>query len=122
MTGCGEEEDTFKDSLTFGTGITGTGFTLAGEATTFSLAALGGGSIWFRLESAADIDGRFVRLYTDDLTNKDYTAVQETGHLTLSSFPVTNPGTYQVKAYYVKTVVDIGEETLVAASTLTINP
>ena len=58
MTGCGEE-DAFKDSLTFGTGITGTGFTLVGEANNFSLATMGGNSLWFRLESAADIDGRF---------------------------------------------------------------
>jgi hypothetical protein len=117
--GCGTQDD-FKDSLTFGTGITGTGFTLTGEATSFSLATLAGGQLWFRLESAADIDGRFVRLYFNGVTNKDYTAVQKTGHITLSSFPVTTAGTYQVKGYYVQTVIDIGKETAVASNTFTL--
>jgi len=121
LASCGDQ-DSFKDSLTFGTGITGTGFTLAGEGTTFSLKELKGGPIWFRLESAADIDGRFVRLYFNDITNKDYTAVQKYGHITLSSFAATNAGTYKVKGYYVQTVIDIGKETLVAGSTLNITP
>jgi hypothetical protein len=121
ITGCGEP-DAFKDSLTFGTGITGTGFTLVGESTTFSLATLGGKPLWFRLESAADLDGRFVRLYTDGITNKDFTDVQKTGHITLSNYPVTNAGTYQVKGYYVQTIIDIGKETLVAGNTITVTP
>ncbi len=84
-----------------------------------------GGAGWFsvcRLESAADIDGRFVRLYTNDITNKDYPAVQETGHITLSNYPVTNAGTYLVKAFYVQTIIDIGEETLIATNTITVTP
>lgn len=120
--GCGGDEDSFQDSLTFGTGITGTGFTLTGEATSFSLAALGGNPLWFRLESAADIDGRFVRLYFNDITNKDFTAVQPYGHIVLASFPVTTAGTYVVKAFHVQTVIDIGKETFVAQKTLTLTP
>jgi hypothetical protein len=119
--GCGTQ-DSFKDSLTFGTGITGTGFTLTGEATTFSLQTLAGGQVWFRLESVADLDGRFVRLYFNGITNKDYTAVQKYGHITLASFPATTAGTYEVKGYYVQTVIDIGKETLVASNTFTLTP
>jgi hypothetical protein len=118
---CGGDGD-YQDSLTFGTGVTGTGFTLAGEATSFSLQALKGNPIWFRLESAADINSRFVRLYFNDVTNKDYTAVQKYGHITLSNFPVTTVGSFSVKAYYVETVIDIGQETLIATNTLSVTP
>lgn len=123
MVGCGDAgQSSFTNSLRFGTGIEGTGFTLSGEATSFSQADLMGKSLWFRLESSADIDGRFVRLYFDNLTNKDFTAVQATGHITLANFSLTNPGTYQVTGYYVETVIDIGKETLVAEANLTLTP
>lgn len=122
LAACGGDGDSFSNKLTFGTGITGTGFTLTGEASSFSLAALGGQPVWFRLESAEDINKRFVRLYFDDITNKDFTAVQDYGHIVLSSFPVSNAGTFQVKGYYVETVIDIGDETLIASAPLTITP
>ncbi len=121
LTACGDE-DTFTNRLAFGTGISGTGFTLTGEAKTFSLSALGGRTLWFRLESKEDIDGRFVRLYFDDLTNKDFTPPQPNGHLLLANFAVTNTGTFNVKAFHVKTVIDIGKETLVASSSLQLTP
>jgi len=38
----------------------------------------------------------------------------------LSQLAVSTPGTYEVKAYLVQTVVDIGKETLVASKTLTL--
>ena len=122
--GCGDPDpqESFSNSLRFGTGLGGNGFDLVGEAKTFSLAKLDGKPLYFRLESVEDIDGRFVRLYFDDLTNKDFTAVQEYGHITLSSFAVTNAGTYDVKGFYVQTVIDIGKETLVASATLGVTP
>ncbi len=117
-----EDGDSFQNSLRFGTGLAGTGFTLTGEATSFSLAELGGNSLWFRLESAEDIDKRFVRLYFNDITNKDFTPPQEYGHIMLATFSMEDPGTYEVKAHYVETVVDIGKETFIASKTLTITP
>jgi hypothetical protein len=114
--------DSFSDSLTFGTGIGGNGFDLVGEDTTFSLQDLVGGRLSFRLESEADIDSRFVRLYFNDISNVDFSAPQTYGHIFLSSFPVLYPGTYRVKAYYVNTVIDIGVETWVASETITVTP
>lgn len=120
LSACGDDE-TFSNSLVFGTGLDQTGFKLVGEAKTFSLSATGG-TLWFRLESKEDIDGRAVRLYFDDLTNKDFTPPQATGHITLANFSVSNEGTFNVKAFYVKTVIDIGEETLIASQTLELTP
>ncbi|MFA6032543.1 MAG: hypothetical protein WC889_06560 [Myxococcota bacterium] len=119
LAGCGSQNQ-FTNSLTFGTGIGGNGFSLVGESTSFSLKALAGNPIYFRLESEADVDGRFLRLYFNDIYNKDYTLPQSYGHITLSSFPITNTGTYVIKAYYVKTVIDIGQETWITTSTITV--
>ena len=120
LVACGEG-DSFSNSLRFGTGVAAPDyFTLVGESSSFSLAALGDSPVWFRLESAEDINKRFVRLYFDDITNKDFTPPQDYGHIMLSSFSVSNPGTFQVKGFYVKTVIDIGEETFVASAPLTI--
>jgi hypothetical protein len=119
--------DSFSDKLTVGLGITGTGFDLAGEGTTFSVSELGSSSLWFRLESAADLDGRFVRIYIDSLGNdgssapygqKDYEPPQAYGHIFLSTFRITDPGSYRLRGFHVKTVIDIGEETHVADTTL----
>jgi hypothetical protein len=109
----------FTDSLTFGTGITGNGFSLAGESATFDVATTP--MVAFRLESEANFDNRFVRLYFNKIANKDFAAcASPNAHLCLSQFPVTTPGTYVVDAYLVQTVIDIGKETFVAKSTLTL--
>ena len=117
LTACGGGD--FKDDLAFGTGVDGTGMALTGESTTFTVG--GGLTLWFRFESAADFDGRFVRLYFDSLEQKDFAAcAAKDTHICLSQFHVSNPGSYEVKAYLVKTNIDIGEETLVATKTLTL--
>lgn len=117
--GC-DTPDSFHDSLAFGTGSLG--FDLTGEATTFSLQQLNGGPVWFRLESEADIDGRFVRLYFNGIDNKDYQAPQAYGHIFVSSFAASYEGTYVVKAYYVRPLLDIGEEELIATKTFVLTP
>jgi hypothetical protein len=125
--GCGGGSDSsYKDRLTFGTGIGGTGFELVGESTTFSVGLLGAtGQIWFKLESSADMNGRAVRLYINDGTyaQKDYTNPQSYGHFLLSSFRITDVGAFTVKAYLVEQVgPDIGKETFVAQSTINMTP
>jgi hypothetical protein len=124
--GDGGNNSNYKDSLTFGTGIGGTGFDLVGESTSFSVALLGSsGQIWFKLGSAADMDGRAVRLYFNDGTyqQKDYTNPQSYGHYLLSSFRITDTGTFRVKAYLVAQVgPDISKETFVAESSITMQP
>lgn len=121
--GCGGGGDSFHDSLTFGTGLAGTGFDLVGESNTFSLAQTGG-TIWFRFESAADFDGRFVRLYlysgSYPYAQQDYVPPQKNGHILLSSFRATDPDTYSVKSYLVETIIDIGKEDHVIDAPLTI--
>ena len=121
--GCGGGSSSdFKNELSFGTGLAGNGFDLAGENTTFSLALLGpAAQIYFRLESAEDMAGRAVRLYLDSVTNKDFTNPQSYGHILLSAFTITNPGTYTVQAYLVEQVgPDMGKETFVVQSPLTL--
>lgn len=116
--GCGGSS--FKDELTFGTGIDSSGFSLTGASDSFDVATTS--SVWFRMESAANFNGRFVRLYFNKLEQKDYAAcAQKDAHICLSSFAVSTPGTYQVDAYLVETVVDIGKETLVTSKTLTLH-
>lgn len=111
--------DSFKDDLTFGTGLDSTGMGLTGEATSFTVGS--GLTLWFRFESAADFDGRFVRLYFNSLENKDFSGcAAKNTHICLSSFHVSTPGTYEVRAFLVKTNLDIGEETLVVTRTLTL--
>jgi hypothetical protein len=122
---CGGGGDSFKDSLTFGTAIGGTGFDLVGESNTFSLAT-DGPDIWFRLESAQDIKDRFVRLYiysgSYPYAQKDYIPPQNYGHILLSSFRVTDAGSYTVKSYLVETILDIGKENHVIDAPLTLQP
>jgi hypothetical protein len=128
LAGCGGggSDSSYQNRLTFGTGIAGTGFDLVGESTTFSVALLGStGQIWFKLESAADMAGRAVRLYINDGTyaQKDYTNPQDYGHYFLSSFRITDVGSFTVKAFLVEQVgPDIGKETSVAQATIAMTP
>lgn len=122
VAGCGSQSE-FSNKLTFGTGVGGTGFDLIGEADTFSLSALGGNDLWFRLESAEDIGDRFVRLYFNDglYLQKDYPLSQNYGHIFLANFHISDVGTYQVEAYLPETIIDIADESHhVADATLTI--
>ena len=126
--GCGSSNSSsdFKDSLTFGTGLGGTCFDLISPGTTFSVAAEGTtGAIYFKLESAADMAGRAVRIYINDGTygTHDYENPQSYGHILLSSFPITDTGTFTVKGYFVEQVgPDIGKETFVAGANITMQP
>ena len=116
--GCGSGSS-FQDSLRFGTAIGANGVELVGESSAFSITALGTtGQIYFRLESAQDMGGRAARLYINYAAGdapywqKDYPNPQSYGHILLSSFRVTDVGSYTVHAYLVEQVgPDIGKET-----------
>jgi len=109
----------FKDELKFGTGINYGAMQLTGEATSFDVLTTR--QLSFRLESAANFDGRFVRLYLNSLEQKDFSGCANAdAHICLSSFNVSTPGTYEVKAYLVATVIDIGKETLVTSATFSL--
>lgn len=130
LAGCGDtgtdDSSDYRDRITFGTGIGGNGFALVGEGTTFSVSELGStGQIYFKLESAADMAGRAVRLYINGGTygQRDYTNPQSYGHYLLSSFRITDRGTFTVRAYLVEQIgPDIGRETFVAQATITMLP
>jgi hypothetical protein len=118
LTACGSGGDQFTNRLTFGTGIGGNGFDLVNEGTTFTATP----DIWFKLESAEDMAGRAVRLYINGGTygTKDYKPTQDYGHYFLSSFRITDVGTFTVKGNLVAQVgPDIGKETFIAEASLT---
>jgi len=122
--GCGSSNSNFQDSLTFGTGLGGTGFDLLNPGTTFSVAATTG-TIYFKLESAADMGGRAVRIYINGglYGTHDYPSLQSYGHMLLSAFRITDTGSFDVKGYLVEQVgPDIGKETFVAGSTIAMQP
>ena len=119
LAGCGGGGGSFKDDLSFGTGVDATFQALVGVADSFDTRTTS--LVWFRMESSASFEGRFVRLYFNTLEQKDYAGcASQDAHICVSQFAVSTPGTWQVKAYLVKTVIDIGQETLVASHTLTL--
>jgi len=123
----GGSDGDYTNQLEFGQGLDNTGY---------DLVAKGGsqptGTIWFRLEHANARGDRFVRLYVNypgsggsgqppiPYGQHDFTPGAPGDHIMLSSFRVTDPGTYEVAAYLVEEVVDIGEETLVIKAPLTV--
>ncbi|MFH1812532.1 MAG: hypothetical protein ABIJ09_27615 [Pseudomonadota bacterium] len=119
--GCSTE---FCDDLRFGTGLGGTGFDLLGETNSFSVASMATTSIFFRLESAADFDSRFVRLYiysgsgsnSAPYWQNDFVPGQSYGHILLSTFRITDQGSYEVRAYL---VTNMGAETHVITMPIT---
>jgi hypothetical protein len=125
-TGDGGDGD-FVNQLEFGQAL---------DDTMFDLVAKGGsqpaGTIWFRFEHAEARGDRFVRLYVNypgsggggqppiPYGQHDFTGGTPDDHILLSSFRVTDPGTYDVRAYLVKEVLDIGEETFIVSAPLTV--
>ena len=122
--GCGSSESSFSNKLALGTGIGGpTYFDLVGESTTFSVAMEPAAGLAFRLESAEDMGGRAVRIYVNNGTygTHDFKALQDYGHIYLSSFRITDVGTFTVKGMLVAQIgPDIGKETFVAETTVVV--
>jgi hypothetical protein len=114
---------TFTNKLTIGSGFDGTDIT--GVGTSFSLASLSGGTLYAHMESASPFGTKFARLYID-LSQKDYCTTCSSQplvngtNLKVGAFNITNAGTYTLKAYAVETVVDIGVETLLGQTTVTV--
>ncbi len=114
---------TYKNSLTFGTGLGSTGSDLIGEGSTFSIATMGStGQLYFKLESADDMAGRTVRISINGgaYSQKDYANPQTSGHTLLSSFRITDVGTFTVDG----SLVGPGTGTLteVAQASITVTP
>ena len=109
---------TWANGLTFGTGLGTTGSDLIGAGTTFSAAS----PVYFRLESADDMGGRAVRISINGgaYSQKDYTNPQASGHTLLSSFSITDVGTFTVDGSLVGPAA--GALTKVATATITVTP
>jgi len=111
FSGCDESDsptstDQFTNKLTLGTGMDG--FTITGETTNFSLAG-GYVTIFWRLESSADMAGSNVNIVIHDLSSSStvndftftFTNPQSYGHIMLSSFRFSNSGSFKATAILV---------------------
>ena len=103
----------YKNSLTFGTGLSSTGSDLVSVGSTFST-----GQIYFRLESTDDMAGRAVRIAINGgaYSQKDYANPQASGHTLLSSFSITDVGTFTIDG----SLVGSSQETDIASALVTI--
>jgi len=104
---CSKESDDsssseFSNSLTLGTGVNYTNFTLTGAGTSFSKNS----TVYFRLESSDDMAGSKVRLTFDKdgtfySTAPDYDNPQSYGHIFISGFSLPDAGSFKVTAILV---------------------
>jgi hypothetical protein len=116
LSGCSKKSTTdnpYSNSLQLGTGINPTNlFDLTGTGTSFNASSL----IYFRLESADDQGGSSIKLQInkqDGTSYNSYTypALQNYGHIFISSFSIPDPGNYTVTGIIVtgnKTVASLG--------------
>jgi hypothetical protein len=106
-TSCKKEEgvndsNQFTNKLTLGTGMNASNFTLIGEGSSFT--RIGGTvQIFYRLESASDFGGAAVSIKIEKQSGSNYTLVgtynypnpQNYGHIIMSSFNVTESGSFR---------------------------
>jgi hypothetical protein len=103
VSGCGSTTspgDSFTDSLTLGTGVSG--FTIVGPTTSFT-RTIASVNIYWRLESNADMAGSAVKIRVDKLDggayapfdSSTYANPQSYGHIMLSSFNWTAAGSFR---------------------------
>lgn len=104
ISGCGKvETETWKNQLTLGTGMNASDFTLVNESTAFTA-----NTIYFRLESADDMNGSPVRIVITNLANNqsanyDFPSLQSYGHIYISSLAVGETGSYKATGILTKT-------------------
>ena len=114
LAGCDQDDssDTFTDQISLGSGLNSSNlFELTGEGTVFPAGSL----IYFRLESKVDMNGSMVRIRIQNLGTAvtqdfDYPALQDYGHIYLSSFSILTAGNYSATGILVsgnKTVATI---------------
>lgn len=122
----------YSDKVTVGTGSNGC--SLTGAASSFSLAG-GAINLYYRVESAAGGFGvanppstgtRFVRLYINKpMQQKDSSSpVFRASNVNIDYFRVSNPGTYNLEAYYVDPAGpgdQIGVEHVVSSTTISVS-
>jgi hypothetical protein len=94
--------DQYSNKLTLGTGMNASNFSLIGEGNAFTRVS-GTAIIYYRLESATDQGGGGVSIRIEKQSGSSYTIVgtynypnlQNYGHITMSSFNVSEAGSYR---------------------------
>ena len=94
--------DQFTNKLTLGTGWNVSNFTLTGEGSAFTRVGTAA-TIYFRLESATDLGGAGISIKIEKQSGSNYTVVgtypysnpQSYGHIIMSSFTVSDIGSFR---------------------------
>jgi hypothetical protein len=110
--------DSFTNKLTVGTGMNASNFTLVGESST--IAKTGSvTTIYYRLESAADLGGAGVTIKIEKQVGSSYTTYlsypysnpQNYGHIIMSAFALTDAGSYRATGMITSTSATIAQTT-----------
>lgn len=112
IAGCKKDDSTptnqtsqYSDKITLGTGADLANFKITGESTSFT--KIGGvATIYWRVESVIDVAGSAIQIKLEKseggsyvaYSTVSYPAAQSYGHITISSFPLKDAGTFKVTA------------------------
>ncbi len=107
LTACKKDDpasssDQYVNKLTLGTGMNASNFTLVGEGSSFTRGA-SYALIYYRLESVNDYGGAGISIKIEKQSGSNYTTVgtysypnpQSYGHIIMSSFTVTDVGSFR---------------------------
>ncbi len=120
---CSEDEPAtgvlqFTDRLTLGTGANASNTSLTGESSAF--ISLGGVAvIYWRLESAAELDGAGVALKIEKKSGSNYTLIgtypnaspHNYGHFVISSISLADAGTFRATGLLTSTATEVASTT-----------
>lgn len=122
LSGCKKDDptssDQFTNKLTLGTGMNASNFTLIGEGTVFTRVG-NSATIYYRLESAADFGGAGVSIKIEKQSGSSYTVVgtyaysnpQSYGHIIMSSFGVSDIGSFRATGLLTATSIVVATTT-----------
>lgn len=123
LTGCSkkstDQTSLYSNSLQFGTGISISDLTaLTGITTTFNA----GDIIYFRLETIDDRSASAIKIQIDKQDGTSYTsfpypAAQDNGHIFVSYFSITDPGTYKATGIIVTGNLTVATQSLTIRAT-----
>lgn len=110
-------EDEFSNNLIIGTGVDYSKFAISGEGTSFT--KIGPSlTLYWRLESKNDMQGSAVKIKIEKqnagvyaaYTEFSYNAAQDYGHIMISSFSLTESGSYKATGILVNGTVNVASK------------
>jgi len=123
LTGCSkkstDQTSPYSNNLQFGTGISISDLTaLTGVTATFNA----GDVIYFRLETVEDRSASALKIQIDKQDGTSYTtftypASQDNGHIFISYFSITDPGTYKATGIIVTGNLTVATQSLTIRAT-----